>query len=42
MTHAQYLTALIELHAMIRARADAERRDRQAVLDELGLRTVDV
>ncbi len=42
MTHAQYLTALVELHAMIRARADAEDETAKAVLDELGLQTVNV
>lgn len=42
MTHAQYLTALVELHATIRERADAGDETARAVLDELGLQTVAV
>ena len=42
MTHAQYLTALVELHARIRARAEAGDEGAKAVLDELGLQTVSV
>lgn len=42
MTHAQYLTALVELHARIRERADAGDETARAVLDELGLQTVAV
>jgi hypothetical protein len=42
MTHAQYLTALVELHAKIRERADAGDETAKAVLDELGLQTVAV
>ena len=41
MTHAQYLTALVELHADPRA-GGRRRRDRRAVLEELGLQTVAV
>lgn len=42
MTHAQYLTALVELHARIRALADAGDEKARAALDELGLETVAV
>ena len=42
MTHGQYLTALVELHARIRAAADAGDEAARAVLDELGLQTVAV
>jgi hypothetical protein len=42
MTHAQYLTALVELHARVRDRADAGDEAARAVLDELGLQTVAV
>jgi hypothetical protein len=42
MTHAQYLTALVELHARIRERADAGDETARAALDELGLQTVNV
>ena len=42
MTHAQYLTALVELHAAIRERADAGDESAKAVLDGLGLQTVAV
>ena len=42
MTHAQYLTALVELHARIRAAADAGDEAARAALDELGLQTVAV
>lgn len=42
MTHAQYLTALVELHARLRERADAGDAAAAAVLDELGLQTVAV
>ena len=42
MTHAQYLTALVELHARIRAAADAGDEAARATLDELGLQTVAV
>jgi len=42
MTHAQYLTALVELHAKIRERADHGDEAARAVLDELGLQTVAV
>jgi hypothetical protein len=42
MTHAQYLTAVVELHAAIRERADAGDATAKAVLEELGLQTVNV
>ena len=42
MTHAQYLTALVELHAALRERADAGDEAAKAVLDGLGLQTVNV
>ncbi len=42
MTHAQYLTALVELHATSRERADAGDESARAALDELGLQTVNV
>jgi hypothetical protein len=42
MTHAQYLTALVELHATIRERADGGDETAKAVLEELGLQTVAV
>lgn len=42
LTHAQYLTALVELHGRIRAAADAGDEAARAVLDELGLQTVSV
>ncbi len=42
MTHAQYLTALVELHAALRTRADAGDEAARATLDELGLQTVAV
>ena len=43
MTHAQYLTALVELHARISASGrTAATRPRGAVLEELGLQTVAV
>ena len=42
MTHAQYLTALVELHAKIRERADRGDETARAVLEELGLQTVAV
>src|SRR5262245_42823263 len=42
MTHAQYLTALVELHATIRERADGGDETARAVLEELGLQTVAV
>jgi hypothetical protein len=42
MTHAQYLTALVELHARIRERADGGDETARAVLEELGLQTVAV
>src|SRR5262245_45468744 len=42
MTHAQYLTALVELHAKLRERADAGDEAARATLDALGLQTVTV
>jgi len=42
MTHAQYLTALVQLHAALRTRADAGEEAARAALDELGLQTVAV
>jgi hypothetical protein len=42
MTHAQYLTALVELHAALRERADAGDAAAKATLDGLGLQTVNV
>ena len=42
MTHAQYLTALVELHAQTRERADAGDEAATAALAELGLQTVNV
>jgi len=42
MTHAQYLTALVELHAKVRALADGGDEAAKAALDELGLQTVAV
>jgi hypothetical protein len=42
MTHAQYLTALVELHGRVRERADAGDESARAVLEELGLQTVAV
>src|SRR5262245_7405477 len=42
MTHAQYLTALVELHAQVRALADAGDEKARETLDALGLQTVAV
>jgi hypothetical protein len=42
MTHAQYLTALVELHARIRALADSGDEKARETLEELGLQTVAV
>lgn len=42
MTHAQYLTALVELHARVRALADAGDEKARKTLEELGLQTVAV
>jgi hypothetical protein len=42
LTHAQYLTALVELHARLRANADAGDEPARALLDELGLASVTV
>lgn len=42
MTHAQYLTALVELHGRVRERADAGDEAARTSLDELGLQTVSV
>ena len=40
LTHAQYLTALVELHARVRELADGGDERAGAALDELGLQTV--
>ena len=42
MTHAQYLTALVALHAKIRELADGGDAAARTALDELGLQTVAV
>jgi hypothetical protein len=42
LTHAQYLTALVDLHARIRALADAGDERLAAELETLGLQTVSV
>jgi hypothetical protein len=42
MTHAQYLTALVELHAKVRELADSGDERSRTTLDELGLQTVAV
>jgi hypothetical protein len=42
MTHAQYLTALVELHGRVRALADAGDEKARETLEELGLQTVAV
>ena len=42
LTHAQYLAALVALHAAMRQRADAGDAAVAAALDELGLRTVSI
>ena len=42
MTHAQYLTALVELHAQVRTSADAGDEKARETLDALGLQTVAV
>ena len=42
LTHAQYLTALVDLHARIRGAADGGDEAARAALDELGLQTVAV
>jgi hypothetical protein len=42
MTHAQYLTALVELHSRVRALADGGDEKARDTLDELGLQTVAV
>ena len=42
MTHAQYLVALVELHARVRSAAEAGDPLAQAALDELGLQSVTV
>src|SRR5215469_6314399 len=41
-THAQYLTALVALHEVMRARADGGDAEATSVLDELGLGTVSI
>jgi hypothetical protein len=42
LTHAQYLTALIDLHSRVRSRADGGDEPARALLDELGLASVTV
>ena len=42
LTHAQYLAALVELHELIRRRADGGDGDLAAELERLGLQTVTV
>jgi hypothetical protein len=42
MTHAQYLTALVALHARVRSLADAGDEQARGALDELGLQTVSI
>jgi hypothetical protein len=42
LTHAQYLSALVELHEAMRRRADADDAELAAELDRLGLTTVTV
>ena len=42
MTHAQYLTALVELHGKLRELADGGDAAARTALDELGLQTVAV
>jgi hypothetical protein len=42
MTHAQYLTALVELHEAMRKRADGGDAELLAELERLGLTTVTV
>jgi hypothetical protein len=42
LTHAQYLTALVELHSRVRAAADGGDEAARTALDELGLQTVAV
>ena len=42
MTHAQYLTALVELHARVRDLADGGDERARGMLDELGLQMVSV
>ena len=42
LTHAQYLTALVELHRRLRERADAGDEGAKALLDELGITSVTV
>ena len=42
MTHAQFLTALVELHRRLRERADTGDEQARSLLDELGLSSVTV
>jgi hypothetical protein len=42
LTHAQYLAALVELHEIVRRRADAGDGDLAADLERLGLQSVTV
>ena len=42
LTHAQYLKALVELHSLLRVRADEGDESTRKLLDELGLASVTV
>jgi hypothetical protein len=42
LTHAQYLTALVELHRRLREQADAGDERARSLLDELGLASVTI
>jgi hypothetical protein len=42
LTHAQYLSALVALHDVLRLRVDGGDTDAAATLDQLGLRTVSI
>jgi hypothetical protein len=42
LTHAQFLSALVELHARLRAKADDGDQAARTLLDELGLTSVTV
>jgi hypothetical protein len=42
LTHAQFLTALVELHRRLRERADAGDEQARSLLQELGLSSVTV
>jgi hypothetical protein len=42
MTHAQYLSALVELHQAMRERADGGDAELAAALEQLGLSTISI